>query len=1484
MKTAFVVKTRDGKPFMLISSSTKGSTFKPLSDDAKNLAKAFSDEYKESAITKAELNASLDTGMTVQGPMPESAVASAIESGTKTIFETSETKFLPVISVSDAPIYAFSEKEFNNVITYKTLAFIGEQQKTTFNYEVKRVRALWDPGLSIPGTNRRGGWRCPTGTRYGGQITDRFGRNCGWGVARRIANAISNIGERLESVDDRKRNRRVERRNQRMIARLQNQERPGRIEQGLRGVAERLEGGESAPQIAPASRQIPEIPQATVRPQGQRRRPTQKPVEVPAAPARPRARRRGATTARLEDRRDAGLRDSERRRVRREIEQPGAPRTDEVPARRPQREADANRRRLNLLENESDAVLRDMLNEMRQDPDYKDSEDYKQVMREIRRRQRLNNRRQPARPRNGGNLRDSEQRRIDREIEQPGAPRTDEAAPAPARPARPRRRRASEQRAEQTATRRPEAEAPAVEVQPQRPVKKQRAAKRQSAEEAKTQVANILRDINFDNEENWDIALDNLDAKLRELVFEAFTDNPEIGGQVELKLRDAVNLPREKRNRILQEINDIPEPQLLDDEQWNNWKGANAYRFRQLTESPYFQSMLRGTPQERRMAIANFLEQYARAREEFQGLRFGQNRRNALRALTRRDAAPAANAVEVPNEQELLEIGNKFGEFNQIPIPTAYQKLVEIRENLDKRRLSQLINASFPTAEEVLLRDELQNYNRDIFRALETTQFTRINDWVNNRNEADLTNDESFAGYERNKSRDIIDKMNDAKQAMIQASTSRDPRQRQEKIKSALAFFDMAKQQGLELELMRQRRQRLLGRPADAPTPNAVNAPNTPRPEAPAAPAAPQRFTVAQVNARIANAINAPNDPIRELDLPQLRGLIENIYPAERTGVRQQLETQLTRLEQNFEAEKQNRIAAINRMNDGTGIQGIIDGQTTEKRNALEEAQEFHAVLIGLPANASPATRQRALSNVLESIYKAKLADFRVQNAQRRASELNVQVRIPAPPVPALRPQPINFEQVKNAPRANNGMDAISKAVEDAAKAAIAQETVAARRAEAQQRWDLIKRDAANNLVAYEENAVKKLSELRTRNHRKEMEARARGNNVAFNSKEEAQQKLQEAQEALVAITSNPNDFLLSRNQGQIVSLITQASRLKQTVDNWDADSAIIERATNPNATKYFDPDAPESQQKRQALGNIGDVLKRNIDAAIDKRQNILNKYLDETWGDNEPYQDMTPARWRSLTAAEQTEYIKKAYTLQKFKGANGKYYQSTVRVTKSGSDFDVGVTFDEVDENGTVIRNGVATSYRTVTPRTNSVYNNSMGIGSEADKGSGIATIYNQHAFYWLSKIGIERANVTAVNDGAFVWARIGYKRGAPSTNGFSDELARFEKFGPGGLISNQEEYWKIKYLVQKSPPATHQEFILALASSSVSGGRGSSANAREQQIKEWFKRYAGFGGGTLSFAEQKVGQRRRGAAVAQPVASTPRRTRVRRTAGTPQ
>jgi len=198
-----------------------------------------------------------------------------------------------------------------NEVNFKALTFISEQTASTFNYEVKGVRALWDPSLSIPGTNRRGGWRCPVGTRYGGQITDRFGRSCGWGVARRIANQIADIGERLENIDDRKRNNRLAKRNARMQRLLARQQKPGLLERGARGVAEALDGGQTPQQRPriPVQQQRPQIPM----------QPPQLPVaDIDSVSPRPR-RRRG------------NLRESEQRRMDREIEQPGALRTDEPP-------------------------------------------------------------------------------------------------------------------------------------------------------------------------------------------------------------------------------------------------------------------------------------------------------------------------------------------------------------------------------------------------------------------------------------------------------------------------------------------------------------------------------------------------------------------------------------------------------------------------------------------------------------------------------------------------------------------------------------------------------------------------------------------------------------------------------------------------------------------------------------------------------------------------------------------------------------------------------------------------------------------------------------------------------------------------------------------------------------------------------------------------------------------------------------------------
>jgi hypothetical protein len=193
--------------------------------------------------------------------------------------------------------------------SFRAKQFVTEANKSTMVYEVKRVRAVWDPSLSIPGTDRRGGWRCPEGTRYGGQITDRFGRQCGWGLVRRIANMVSNVGESLEDRDDRRRSRRGGKRRVGSPATPELDTPNLDLNENDSALAESL--GEVTP--------TPEPPKArTVKP----RRVTN--VDTPeAVDPKPEPRPRRAPRRRPQ----GNLRPSEQRRMERELEQPGAPRT-----------------------------------------------------------------------------------------------------------------------------------------------------------------------------------------------------------------------------------------------------------------------------------------------------------------------------------------------------------------------------------------------------------------------------------------------------------------------------------------------------------------------------------------------------------------------------------------------------------------------------------------------------------------------------------------------------------------------------------------------------------------------------------------------------------------------------------------------------------------------------------------------------------------------------------------------------------------------------------------------------------------------------------------------------------------------------------------------------------------------------------------------------------------------------------------------------
>ena len=129
-----------------------------------------------------------------------------------------------------------SHKQWNALINFKALSFVNDQNLSSITYDLKAARAVFDPNLA--GGN--GGYRCPVGTRYGGQITDRYGRGCGWGVARRLVNAIGDAARNVERRLDDRRKRRVERRNRR-VGRHLGIDKPSVSGRRQRGIATRLE-------------------------------------------------------------------------------------------------------------------------------------------------------------------------------------------------------------------------------------------------------------------------------------------------------------------------------------------------------------------------------------------------------------------------------------------------------------------------------------------------------------------------------------------------------------------------------------------------------------------------------------------------------------------------------------------------------------------------------------------------------------------------------------------------------------------------------------------------------------------------------------------------------------------------------------------------------------------------------------------------------------------------------------------------------------------------------------------------------------------------------------------------------------------------------------------------------------------------------------------------------------------------------------------
>lgn len=1452
---------------MLVMSSAEGSTFKPLSNDAKNIAKAFSEEYSKSQINKTELTAALDSGMTVQGPMPQSAVPSALKSGSKSDFIYRD--YLPIMSVSDAPIKIFSEYEFENIISYKAATFISEQQKTTFNYEVKRVRALWDPGLSIPGTNRRGGWRCPVGTRYGGQITDRFGRSCGWGVARRIANQIADIGERLEQRDDDKRKRRLDRRNARMVRRLGGVAETGRVEGGLRNIADRLEGGEPSQRgnlldrvnneglAGVINRRInrdrrrneptPEIEAPARVPRNRSRdtepqtAPTPTPTPNPAPRPRPAARRLqprprvtpqagdvDVLTAR--DASDAGETEDFKPYVLRKYDE-YAQRVREI------REGGGNAGM--LTRREWYAINKENLRDAWKDAHGRSApQDFEPPAPQAR----------PARQRRRPNLRESEQRRIEREIIEPGAPRTDERAPRNI-PARPQRRRPNANERQNVNLLAPESDEVLqgmrreMEADPDFDKENPEYQRVLAEIQRREQVAQGNRTNNRNNRRRASERQAERTATRRP------ENNPPPAAEAQPQ--------RPARRTRAQAV-------IADDAQ----RGQGDF---ELKPPP-----ANGNPQDNPFDARESKEMFERLNDINAWIKKARKYLDGEGPAPRNFEQMQGNAPGVSEQRTRAELRNLIQERDQIKeslrkrgYADAEQARLDFNRFIKQRRAQPAQSPRPDAAPQAPTPDPTPAAPQAPDRG---AQNALPQGW--NQGPGTIITHENG---------DIIDQQAVTNTWFVIHGLPAQDKQGFTNREDAIAWH----------------KQNVLNR-NDAPAPDpAPAAPNTQAAFARTAP-------VSRLSAAIQNAINIPDGSARRQDLEQkvndlIIGFAEVFPEAERTQVLERLERAAVAAKQNAESDARGRLSTVNTMSFAS-VNSTIAERKRERETALRAAMtELTALASNREADdvrGRNANEQR-LNRIIANLGTVSNLEQRLENLETRKEAVAVleAERIAREQAEALRQaqlagpvQPINFAQVRNmAPVFDNAVAKVT-AGGNAQKVldAIDEQEIEVRRAASKTQWNLMVKSIEDSLSAEHGNAIAKIQTLRVRDARKEREARLRGYsdpNGSLRTKEDA--------EALLANTKERLNTLLADRQivarqvkepvyknTELYKQLTQVGQLQLVVDNWDADSALIHRATSNNpGDEFMNLNDPEVSQRRQAMGPVGEQIQAKISAQIEKRQDVLFNYLDEKYGSaNEPYADMTPQKWAALSPTAKKTYLREAYSIGPIKGQNGRTYKSEASVSGSGPNYRIDIRFHEIDSNGNIIAADIGESVRSISLGSNKVYQSRLFINrrGETDKGAGIATLYNQHAFHFLQKIGVTTAEVGPADDGTFVWAKVGFKPDSPLGLGrFQSELDKYAKFGYSPLISSPEEYWRLKYLVEKRPPGTHQEFIFAVSQSrSLPGGSDVGRNRRENQIKNWFKQNAAGGHGFLSFAEQRIGSRRRG----QAVAPTPRVTRTRR------
>ena len=288
------------------------------------------------------------------------------------------------------------------------------------------------------------------------------------------------------------------------------------------------------------------------------------------------------------------------------------------------------------------------------------------------------------------------------------------------------------------------------------------------------------------------------------------------------------------------------------------------------------------------------------------------------------------------------------------------------------------------------------------------------------------------------------------------------------------------------------------------------------------------------------------------------------------------------------------------------------------------------------------------------------------------------------------------------------------------------------------------------------------------------------------------------------------------------------------------------------------------------------------------KRGGIVGRWMVKTYGDGDPPPWETDKNIKIEELREMVtrkspedmvrlrEWVKQVYAIDEVVGRNGLRFRvqiedSDIQIRDSQIDFVGKVRAFNVDTNewedvGGVVRiinvkGGYVTNAQLMLGKS-AGYDNPLG---NKAKNEGFTSVFNPHAFTWLKASGFERAEVTAISDGRFVWGRAGFRQERGSVMGdriadlLMEEVKKYRDGEEDGLIRTDLDADLIEYLttVAKQKDFTidapqNPEYILALAGDK--NFTEAEKKAYDRQLQEWFTVNAPFGTGKLVFTDENV------------------------------